>query len=162
MEFRRNLTNCLGALFTSPNENELIHKIFRHEHWKNLQHILKFHTRPNCNVKLFKCLHKKILHSNFNFHFGLVNNSSKHSSIPLYNSHRWEITQHIIDTKNQQFFWSKRWWTYTQVYLWSLLHAPQAHLTKTTTKFVNKKTHSWNDNAISKITKINSCAKKIN
>ncbi len=99
-----NLTNYLGTLFTSPNENKPIHKIFRHEHWKNLQHILKFHTRPHCDVKLFKCLRKKIFHSNFNFHFGLVSISSKHSSIPLQNSQKWEITQHMLTLKINNFF----------------------------------------------------------
>ncbi len=111
---RWNLTNRFGALFMSPNENKPIHKICKHEHWKNLQHILKVHRRQTYNINFFKCLRKKILHSNFNFHFGLVNISSKHFSITLQNSQRWEITQHTIDVENQQFFQSKSWWMYTR------------------------------------------------
>ncbi len=130
MGLGRNLTNHLGALFTSLNENEPIHENFNHEHWKNLQHILKLHTRPNRNIKLFKCLRKKILHSSSNFHFGLVNISFKHFSIPLQNSQRWEITQHTIDVENQQFFWSKRWWTYTQTCWTTFDHSykPRKHI----------------------------------
>ncbi len=115
MKLGRNLISHFGALFTSPIENESIHEIFKHVHWKNFQHILKFHTRPNCDIKLFKCLHKRIPHFSSNFHFGLVNISSKHSSIPLQKNQRWEITQDTIDIKNQQFFWYKRWWTYAQM-----------------------------------------------
>ncbi len=124
------LTSRLGTLFTSPNENELIHEICKHEHWKHLQHILKFHTRTNCSVKIFKCLRKKIFHSNSNFHFGLVNISSKHSSIPFQNNWRWEITQHTINTENQQLFWSKRWWMYMWM-CWTAFdrsYEPQGHI----------------------------------
>jgi hypothetical protein len=58
---------------------------------------------------------KKILHSSFNFYFGLVNISSKHYNIPLQKNQRWEITQHTIDVDNQQFFWSKKWLMYMQM-----------------------------------------------
>ncbi len=86
MELGWNFIRCFGTLFTSPNENELIQETFKHEHGKNFQYILKFHTRPNYNMKLLKCLTNKILHSSFNFHFGLVNIFSKHSNIPLQNN----------------------------------------------------------------------------
>jgi hypothetical protein len=59
-------------------------------------------------MKLLKCLIEKILHSNSDFHFGLVNIFPKHSSIPLQNSQKWEITQHDINTQNQHFFKIKR------------------------------------------------------
>jgi hypothetical protein len=61
-------------------------------------------------MKLFKCLIKKNLHSNSDFHFGLINIFSKHFNIPLQNSWRWEITQHAINAQNQQFFRLKKQW----------------------------------------------------
>ncbi len=100
----------------------------------------KFHIRPNCDVELFKCLHKKILHSSFNFHFGLVVNiSSKHYSIPLQNSWMWKITQHTIDVENQQFFKPKsgeQWCEHIEM-LWWLHFARKKHWTKTT-KYVSE------------------------
>jgi hypothetical protein len=48
-------------------------------------------------MKLLKCLIKKKIHFIFNFHFGLINIFSKHSSIPFQNNKRWELTQHAID-----------------------------------------------------------------
>jgi len=56
-------TRHFGTLFTSPNENKSIQETFRHEHGKNFQYIFKLHTRPNCDMKLLKCLTQKILHS---------------------------------------------------------------------------------------------------
>ncbi len=71
---------------------------------------VSYKTKLQC--KIFQMPSQKIFHSNSNFHFGLVNISSKHSSIPFQNNWRWEITQHTINIENQQFFRSKRWWMY--------------------------------------------------
>jgi hypothetical protein len=78
-----NFTRHFGAFFMSPNQNESIQETFKHQHGKNFQHIPKFHTRPNYDMKLLKWLMEKIFHSNSNFHFGLINIFLKHSSIPL-------------------------------------------------------------------------------
>jgi hypothetical protein len=64
----------------------------------------------------------------------------------LQNSQKWEITQHTVDTENQQFFSIQKVMNVhvnMLNYLWSLLWAPKAHLTKTTTKFVNKKNYTF-------------------
>jgi len=82
------------------NENKLIQKNFRNEHKKNFQHILKFHTKPNFDVKVIDCCRKEMFHPSFHFDFALINFSSNDSCIPMLNNKMQEITQHTIDAKN--------------------------------------------------------------
>ncbi len=57
-----------GTLFTSPlNENTSIQKIVKNESRKNFKHILKFHTRPNSDVKIVDYYRKEMFHPNFHF-----------------------------------------------------------------------------------------------
>ncbi len=80
----------------SLNENEPIQETFRHEHGKNFQYIFKFHIRPNCNMKLLKCLthkackpiltfinkcHQLSTHLNFNKYVRCTLNTISHRSI---------------------------------------------------------------------------------
>jgi hypothetical protein len=102
-----NLSKSLRALFTSPNKNKPIQKLFLHQHQKNLQRVLEIHIRLNSNVKVVECHREKMFHFSFNFHFSPINNSSKHSCIPTLNNKMWKITpsnisylKYTIDIEN--------------------------------------------------------------
>jgi hypothetical protein len=84
----------------SPNGNKPFQESFRHEHGKNFQHILQFHTRPYCNVKVFERLKIEMLHFCFHLHFVHVNIFSKHLCIPMLNKRMQEITQQTVDIEN--------------------------------------------------------------
>ncbi len=100
MRPRKIFTKCLGTLFMSPNEKEPIQKKFKHKHGQNFHHILKFHTRPNSNVKVVECCKKEMFHSNFHFHFAIINISFKDPCILMSNNRMKEITHHTIDVEN--------------------------------------------------------------
>ncbi len=99
------LAQCLRALFMFPNEKKLIHKCLWHQQRKNLRNIFQQHTRPNCNIYIFKCSRNEICISTLIFTFLMsILLPFTHQLFPYKNNVSWKVTHDTIHTKNQQIF----------------------------------------------------------